>query len=631
MAAERASAAQAALVRDLPRLRRGDLRLLVGAGGDVDAARAAKLAGPPPWRTRQTPRWSSPPPTRPRGSGASPGARHRHGLRPLGQGPGGDGCGDARRATPPAAPAGPRAARGGGVVTAVPSAGPAGYSLVLPRGWVDVPLDGRRRTALARLLRLAGPLPAALRQDLRRRLELFTAEAARGRAETLHLCVRVADGFSAPGVPHDQPVRPAARRPGRRRRRAVRRRRRLRCAPPRAAVGSDAGPPSTRPPGRGGDVLRVATAGDTVTYYCAGPRDTLLLLVFGVPLPSWPRPSTGCSTRSSRPCAGRRRRTLRVRGHRFLHARRARRAPRVPAPPPEGPAHDDPPDGRPQVSPVACGVDAEGRVVVSTYPERAKARNAERDARVSLCVLSDDWDGPWVQVDGRAEVLHAAGRRGAAGGLLPLARRGASGLGRVPRGDGPPGQVTAAGRSSAGDRSRPVASPPGWPARVTSLPEPTVHVAVTESTSRPVRTLRRQEATMADRRPTQLELLHELEPVVEANLNRHLGRQGVVPARVRAVERGPRLRRRRSAARPGRRSSPSIVRGRAHRADRQPADRGQPAQLPPRDRGACSAATAPGAPGCTAGPPRRAGTASRSATTCWPPAPSTRSRWSGPA
>ncbi|WP_331272440.1 PPOX class F420-dependent oxidoreductase [Motilibacter aurantiacus] len=63
-------------------------------------------------------------------------------------------------------------------------------------------------------------------------------------------------------------------------------------------------------------------------------------------------------------------------------------------------------DGRPQVSPVACGVDAEGRLVVSTYPERAKTRNAERDPRVSICVLSDDWNGPWVQVDGQAEVLH---------------------------------------------------------------------------------------------------------------------------------------------------------------------------------------------------------------------------------
>jgi PPOX class probable F420-dependent enzyme len=62
-------------------------------------------------------------------------------------------------------------------------------------------------------------------------------------------------------------------------------------------------------------------------------------------------------------------------------------------------------DGRPQASPVACGVDDEGRIVVSTYPERAKARNARRDPRVSVCVLSDDWDGPYVQVDGTAEVL----------------------------------------------------------------------------------------------------------------------------------------------------------------------------------------------------------------------------------
>ncbi|CCG03961.1 PPOX class F420-dependent oxidoreductase [Blastococcus saxobsidens] len=58
-----------------------------------------------------------------------------------------------------------------------------------------------------------------------------------------------------------------------------------------------------------------------------------------------------------------------------------------------------------QLSPVTCGIDAEGRVVVSTYPQRAKVANARRDAAVSLCVLSDEWDGPWVQLDGAAEVL----------------------------------------------------------------------------------------------------------------------------------------------------------------------------------------------------------------------------------
>ena len=62
-------------------------------------------------------------------------------------------------------------------------------------------------------------------------------------------------------------------------------------------------------------------------------------------------------------------------------------------------------DGRPQASPNTCGVDTEGRIVISTYPERAKAFNIRRDPRVSVCVLSDDFGGAWVQVDGVAEVI----------------------------------------------------------------------------------------------------------------------------------------------------------------------------------------------------------------------------------
>jgi PPOX class probable F420-dependent enzyme len=62
-------------------------------------------------------------------------------------------------------------------------------------------------------------------------------------------------------------------------------------------------------------------------------------------------------------------------------------------------------EGGAQLSPVTCGVDGEGRIVVSTYPQRAKVTNARRQPAVSLCVLSSDWDGPWVQVDGEAEVL----------------------------------------------------------------------------------------------------------------------------------------------------------------------------------------------------------------------------------
>lgn len=62
-------------------------------------------------------------------------------------------------------------------------------------------------------------------------------------------------------------------------------------------------------------------------------------------------------------------------------------------------------DGRPQLSPVTAGVDVAGRIVVSTYPERAKTANLRKREQATVLVLSDEWNGPWVQVDGTAEVL----------------------------------------------------------------------------------------------------------------------------------------------------------------------------------------------------------------------------------
>jgi PPOX class probable F420-dependent enzyme len=62
-------------------------------------------------------------------------------------------------------------------------------------------------------------------------------------------------------------------------------------------------------------------------------------------------------------------------------------------------------DGSPQLSPVTSGLDSEGRLVISTYPERAKTVNARRNPTVSACILSDDFGGAWVQLDGTAEVL----------------------------------------------------------------------------------------------------------------------------------------------------------------------------------------------------------------------------------
>jgi PPOX class probable F420-dependent enzyme len=64
-------------------------------------------------------------------------------------------------------------------------------------------------------------------------------------------------------------------------------------------------------------------------------------------------------------------------------------------------------DGSPQVSPVTGGVDDSGRIVISTYPERAKTANARRDPEVSVLVLSDDFGDAWVQVDGTCEVIDA--------------------------------------------------------------------------------------------------------------------------------------------------------------------------------------------------------------------------------
>lgn len=62
-------------------------------------------------------------------------------------------------------------------------------------------------------------------------------------------------------------------------------------------------------------------------------------------------------------------------------------------------------DGSPQLSPVTGGVDEPGRIVISSYPERAKLHNLRREPRASVLVLSDDFGGAWLQVDGTAEVL----------------------------------------------------------------------------------------------------------------------------------------------------------------------------------------------------------------------------------
>ena len=62
-------------------------------------------------------------------------------------------------------------------------------------------------------------------------------------------------------------------------------------------------------------------------------------------------------------------------------------------------------DGRPQMSLVTGGMTPSGDLAVSSYPERAKTRNARRDPRVSVLVLGESFGDAWVQIDGTATVL----------------------------------------------------------------------------------------------------------------------------------------------------------------------------------------------------------------------------------
>jgi PPOX class probable F420-dependent enzyme len=62
-------------------------------------------------------------------------------------------------------------------------------------------------------------------------------------------------------------------------------------------------------------------------------------------------------------------------------------------------------DGTPQMSPVTMGVGPDGVILISSYPERAKVGNLRRQPSASVCVLSDAFGGPWVQVSGAAVVV----------------------------------------------------------------------------------------------------------------------------------------------------------------------------------------------------------------------------------
>ena len=61
-------------------------------------------------------------------------------------------------------------------------------------------------------------------------------------------------------------------------------------------------------------------------------------------------------------------------------------------------------DGRPQLSLVTGVLTPSGEVLISTYPQRAKAANIRRNSDVSV-LLMGEFDGAWVQIDGQGSVV----------------------------------------------------------------------------------------------------------------------------------------------------------------------------------------------------------------------------------
>jgi PPOX class probable F420-dependent enzyme len=62
-------------------------------------------------------------------------------------------------------------------------------------------------------------------------------------------------------------------------------------------------------------------------------------------------------------------------------------------------------DGTPQMSPLNVAVDAAGLLVISSRETAFKTKNLRRDPRAWLCVLNDGFYGPWVFIEGTADVL----------------------------------------------------------------------------------------------------------------------------------------------------------------------------------------------------------------------------------
>ena len=61
-------------------------------------------------------------------------------------------------------------------------------------------------------------------------------------------------------------------------------------------------------------------------------------------------------------------------------------------------------DGGLQSSPMACTADDDGYILTATRAANAKTRNLVRDPRITMCLFTDQWPGPWMHVEGEVQI-----------------------------------------------------------------------------------------------------------------------------------------------------------------------------------------------------------------------------------
>src|SRR5262245_34928733 len=61
-------------------------------------------------------------------------------------------------------------------------------------------------------------------------------------------------------------------------------------------------------------------------------------------------------------------------------------------------------DGGLQSSPMSCAADEEGTLLTATPAASAKVGNLVRDPRATVCLFTNQWPGPWMHVEGEAEI-----------------------------------------------------------------------------------------------------------------------------------------------------------------------------------------------------------------------------------